>query len=110
MISAIVGFLVAVAAVSSVCFALMMRADNRRPIRVSSRSGASYDGGSGFDTDSSSGASWFSFSSSSDVSGNAADSACTGGSWDSGSSDSGGGGDCGGGGGDGGGGGGGGGD
>src|SRR5271168_2689070 len=82
------GFLVAVAAVSAILFALMMRADNKRLSRSRSRGGSSYDGGGSFDTNSSSVASWFGFSSLSDVSGNAADSVCASGSWDSGSSDS----------------------
>jgi hypothetical protein len=95
MISGMAGFLIAVGAVSAGCFVLMTRAENRRLGRARARSGASYVGGSTFDTDSSSVANWFGFSSSS---GDAADSgSCTSGSWDSGSSDSGGG-DCGGGG------------
>jgi hypothetical protein len=97
MINAI-GFLVAVAAVSTVIFVLMTRAENVRMNRARSRGSSSYDGGN--PSDSWSIASWVGYSSSVDSS-NATDTgACTTGSWDSGGSDSGGGGgDCGGGGG-----------
>ena len=98
MISAI-GFLAAVAAVSTLCFTLIMRAENKSLSRIRPRNGSSsssYDGSS----TSSNGDSWSfanSFTYSSEVSSSQADSsACTGGNWDSGSSDSGG--DCGGGG------------
>ena len=87
MIGAI-GFLAAVAAVSTVIFVLTTRADN---VRARSRRSSSYDGGS--PSDSWSTANWIAYSSSTGTS--AADSsACTSGSWDSGGSDSGG--DCGG--------------
>ena len=88
------GFLIAVAAVSAVIFVLTTRADNAR---ARSRGSSSYDGGS--PSDSWSTASWVAYSSSTGTSASHG-SACTTGSWDSGSSDSGGGGgDCGGGGG-----------
>src|SRR5215475_7737345 len=100
MISAI-GFLVAVGAVSAVCFVLITRAENARLNRA--RGGSAYDGGISSDSDGWSLANWVAYSSSvtssasSEASSNAADSgACTSGSWDSGSFDSGGG-DCGGG-------------
>jgi hypothetical protein len=82
------GFLIAVGAVSAVCFVLMTRAENVRLNRARSRD-SSYDGGSvSSDSDS------WGYSSGSESSTNATGGACASGSWDSG------GGDCGGGGGD----------
>jgi hypothetical protein len=95
MIGAI-GFLVAVGAISSICFVLITRAENTRPSRARTRGDSSYDGGTSSASDSWSFANWGLYFSS-EASGNMTDSgACTTGSWDSGSSDSGGGGDCGG--------------
>jgi hypothetical protein len=77
---ATIGFLIAVAAVSTVIFVLMTRADNVRLDRARSR-GGSYDG----TTDSWSLASWVGYTSSVDSTNGTDGSACTTGSWDSGS-------------------------
>ena len=81
------GFLIAVGAVSAVCFVLMTRAENVRLNRARSR-GSSYDGGSvSSDSDG------WGYSSGSESSTNATGGgACASGSWDSGSGDCGGGG------------------
>jgi hypothetical protein len=97
MTSEITGFLIAVGAVSAVCFVLMTRVENKRLNRARSGGSPAYDGSS------SGGDSW-SFaglggsSSSSEASGHTTDSgACVSGGGDGGG-DSGGGGNCGGGG------------